>query len=185
MVLKSFFSSFARVVLAFEEKKGRRPPPLLASKTEAAEEEEEEEEVDADAAEERSKDCPTIRPPLRHPSRVVVILLSFLLLCLACANITTKKLLEKFSKNALLLKNIKLTFVLTFVRRVSFLERRRYTLYIFDRRAFNRVRVRSLRDRRSSSLPLLFFFFAHILKLYKCLRRWKRTSKLAIKIALL
>ena len=38
------------------------------------------EEVDADAAEERSKDCPTIRPPLRHPSRVVVILLSFLLL---------------------------------------------------------------------------------------------------------
>jgi hypothetical protein len=153
VVLKSFFSSFARVVLAFEEKKGRRPPPLLASKTEAAEEEEE--EVDADAAEERSKDCPTIRPPLRHPSRVVVILLSFLLLCLACANITTKKLLEKFSKNALLLKNIKLTFVLTFVRRVSFLERRRYTLYIFDRRAFNRVRVRSLRDRRSSSLPLL------------------------------
>jgi CO dehydrogenase/acetyl-CoA synthase beta subunit len=93
VVLKSFFSSFARVVLAFEEKKGRRPPPLLASKTEAAEEEEEEEEeeeVDADAAEERSKDCPTIRPPLRHPSRVVVILLSFLLLCLACANITTK-----------------------------------------------------------------------------------------------
>jgi hypothetical protein len=88
VVLKSFFSSFARVVLAFEEKKGRRPPPLLASKTEAAEEEEE--EVDADAAEERSKDCPTIRPPLRHPSRVVVILLSFLLLCLACANITTK-----------------------------------------------------------------------------------------------
>jgi CO dehydrogenase/acetyl-CoA synthase beta subunit len=102
VVLKSFFSSFARVVLAFEEKKGRRPPPLLASKTEAAEEEEEEEEeeeVDADAAEERSKDCPTIRPPLRHPSRVVVILLSFLLLCLACANITTKncsrKILEK------------------------------------------------------------------------------------------
>jgi hypothetical protein len=98
VVLKSFFSSFARVVLAFEEKKGRRPPPLLASKTEAAEEEEEE-EVDADAAEERSKDCPTIRPPLRHPSRVVVILLSFLLLCLACANITTKncsrKILEK------------------------------------------------------------------------------------------
>jgi hypothetical protein len=97
VVLKSFFSSFARVVLAFEEKKGRRPPPLLASKTEAAEEEEE--EVDADAAEERSKDCPTIRPPLRHPSRVVVILLSFLLLCLACANITTKncsrKILEK------------------------------------------------------------------------------------------
>jgi len=81
VVLKSFFSSFARVVLAFEEKKGRRPPPLLASKTEAAEEEEEEEEeeVDADAAEERSKYCPTIRPPLRHPSRVVVILLSFLL----------------------------------------------------------------------------------------------------------
>jgi len=98
VVLKSFFSSFARVVLAFEEKKGRRPPPLLASKTEAAEEEEEE-EVDADAAEERSKDCPTIRPPLRHPSRVVVILLSFLLLCLACANKTTKncsrKILEK------------------------------------------------------------------------------------------
>jgi hypothetical protein len=98
VVLKSFFSSFARVVLAFEEKKGRRPPPLLASKTKAAEEEEEE-EVDADAAEERSKDCPTIRPPLRHPSRVVVILLSFLLLCLACANITTKncsrKILEK------------------------------------------------------------------------------------------
>jgi hypothetical protein len=97
VVLKSFFSSFARAVLAFEEKKGRRPPPLLASKTEAAEEEEE--EVDADAAEERSKDCPTIRPPLRHPSRVVVILLSFLLLCLACANITTKncsrKILEK------------------------------------------------------------------------------------------
>ena len=29
-----------------------------------------------------------------------------------------------------------------------------------------------------------FFFFAHILKLYKCLRRWKRTSKWAIKIAL-
>jgi len=79
--------SFARVVLAFEEKKGRRPPPLLASKTEDAEEEEEE-EVDADAAEERSKDCPTIRPPLRHPSRVVVILLSFLLLCLACATMT-------------------------------------------------------------------------------------------------